>query len=125
PAPPPLPPPSFCSTFCADISRQLWLSGMISWLFGWLYDEAGQLWPPSVLGQPCTHTPNFCSRMSARYVGRPVFGSKLSHTFWKTVSLWPRYLPVLRSSFHSTPSLPTVNSRFCPLSSTSTRSKTM
>ena len=32
--------------------------------------------------------------------------------FWNTVSLWPRYLPVVRSFFQRTPSLPALKTQF-------------
>ena len=36
-----------------------------------------------------------------------------AHTFWKTVSLTSRNLPVTRSSFHIKPDFPTVMTVFC------------
>ena len=73
---------------------------------------ACQLWPPSVLGQPCDPLAELrCSTMSAVVRLAGLADRSDSQTFWNTVSLWPRYLPVLRSSFHRMPSLPAVKTQ--------------
>ena len=45
--------------------------------------------------------------------------------FWNTVSLWPRYLPVLRSSFQRMPALPALKTSFLAADRPPARARTL
>ena len=97
---------------CAPtISMHDWLSGMISSRGRRVI--AHRLPVVAALGARARRHP--LARSSARGCRRDRSARRSSDrssskTFWKTVSLWPRNLPVLRSSFHRMPALPIVKS---------------